>query len=136
MFPSVKGVQGRSKNICALKGSSVDLRCPAAYPTSSMKWYIVHWDGYKYVQNELSLDGNRVTYNTSEESHPTLTIHDLRESDANVYCYSENADCPTNCRSSGIELHVAGTVAAIYYLRLTLDHKFNFNTSSSSQTCR
>ncbi|KAI3353441.1 hypothetical protein L3Q82_019969, partial [Scortum barcoo] len=97
-------VKGYQKSICALKGSSVDLHSTDAYFTRSKKWYTVQWNGYKYVQNELSPDGNRVTYNT--ETSPTLTINDLRESDTNVYCYRANED-PINCRSRGIELHVA-----------------------------
>ncbi|KAF1394699.1 hypothetical protein PFLUV_G00003860 [Perca fluviatilis] len=43
----------------------------------------------------------------SEESHPTLSINYLIESDANNYCCRENADDPLRCWSRSIKLHVA-----------------------------
>ncbi|XP_044200733.1 uncharacterized protein LOC122976353 [Thunnus albacares] len=43
----------------------------------------------------------------SEESHPTLTINNLRESDAKSYCCTENAENPQDCIQSTISLHVA-----------------------------
>ncbi|XP_051240485.1 sialoadhesin-like isoform X3 [Dicentrarchus labrax] len=99
----ISGVQGQTNSICALKGSSVNLPCSAEHPTSSMKWYTVHWNGS--VQNELSADGNRVMYKP-EESHPTLTINDLRESDANFYCCRDNTDRPQHCWVYKIQLRV------------------------------
>ena len=110
MFASVKGVQGQANSICALKGSSVDLPCSAQHPTSSMKWFTGHHAGSKLVLNELTADGNRVTYNMSEESHPSLTINDLRESDAKFYCCRNTTEIPGLCWLSRTELHVAGTV--------------------------
>ncbi len=61
----------------------MDLLCSAEHPTSSMKWYDVHWNG-SYVQDELSADGNHLTYNMSEENIFTLTIKNVRESDAKI----------------------------------------------------
>ena len=110
MKASVKGVRGQANSICALKGSSVDLPCSAQHPTSSMKWFTGHHAGSKLVLNELTADGNRVTYNMSEESHPTLTIKDLTDSDAKSYCCSESAENPQYCRQSVIILYVTGTV--------------------------
>ncbi len=74
-----------------------------------MKWYDVHWNG-SYVQDELSADGNHLTYNMSEENILTLTIKDVRESDAKIYCCRET-DQPARCEVHRTELHVAGTVA-------------------------
>ncbi|XP_078131442.1 B-cell receptor CD22-like isoform X2 [Sander vitreus] len=102
----LSGVHGRANSICALKGSSVDLPCSAQRPTTTMKWYTVHRNGSTFVQKELSADGNRVTYNMSAESNFTLTIKDLRESDANVYCCRETSDNPELCWHNKIELHV------------------------------
>ncbi|XP_051240481.1 uncharacterized protein LOC127354553 [Dicentrarchus labrax] len=102
----ISGVQGQTNRICALTGSSVDLPCSAEHPTSSMKWYTAHWNGSTLVQNELSVDGNRVMYKP-EENHPTLTINDLRESDANFYCCRENTDQPQPCWYSVIQLSVS-----------------------------
>nr|XP_046228387.1 uncharacterized protein LOC124050172 isoform X2 [Scatophagus argus]XP_046228397.1 uncharacterized protein LOC124050172 isoform X2 [Scatophagus argus] len=103
----ISGVQGQTRRICALKGSSVDLTCSPQHPTSPMKWYTVHWDGSRDVLNELTADGNRVTYNMSEENHPTLTIKDVRESDQNSYCCREETDQPHRCWFNRIQLHVA-----------------------------
>nr|XP_046228740.1 uncharacterized protein LOC124050336 isoform X1 [Scatophagus argus] len=102
----ISGVQGQTSSICALKGSSVDLTCSPQHPTSPMKWYTVHWNGSAYVQNELAADGNRVTYNMSEENHPTLTIKDVRESDQNSYCCRKKTDQPHSCWYNRIQLRV------------------------------
>ncbi|XP_042072843.1 uncharacterized protein LOC102303970 isoform X3 [Haplochromis burtoni] len=42
----------------------------------------------------------------SEEKKSTLTINDLRESDANAYCCMKTADRPGNCSLSNITLQV------------------------------
>ncbi|XP_042287141.1 uncharacterized protein LOC121910145 isoform X2 [Thunnus maccoyii] len=103
----ISGVQGRANSICALKKSSVDLPCSAQHPTSSMKWFTVHRNGSEYVLNELSTDGNRVKYNMSEESNYTLTIKDLRESDAKSYCCSNTTETPELCWHNRTKLHVS-----------------------------
>ncbi|XP_074486929.1 uncharacterized protein LOC141765015 [Sebastes fasciatus] len=102
----ISGVQGRTNSICALKGSSVDLPCSAQHPTSTRKWYTGYWSESKSVQNEISADGNRVTYNMSAESNFTLTIKDLTERDRNFYCCRETTDKPENCRENSIPLRV------------------------------
>ncbi|CAK6977149.1 uncharacterized protein LOC127354553, partial [Scomber scombrus] len=97
----------RAKYICGLKGSSVDLPCSAQHPTSTMTWFTTHGDGSKHVFKELSTDGNHVKYNMSEETHPTLTIKDLTESDADkFYCCRQSAEYTQDCWESGIYLHV------------------------------
>ncbi|XP_039655294.1 uncharacterized protein LOC120558382 [Perca fluviatilis] len=103
----LSGVHGRANSICALKGSSVDLPCSAQRPTTTMKWYTVHRNRSKPVQKELSTDENRVTYNMSAESNFTLTIKDLRESDAKDYCCRETTDDPELCWNNKTELQVA-----------------------------
>uniref|UniRef100_A0A3B4UK50 Immunoglobulin V-set domain-containing protein n=1 Tax=Seriola dumerili TaxID=41447 RepID=A0A3B4UK50_SERDU len=71
---------------------------------------------YVRLSNKLSPDGNRVTYNMSEESNFTLTISDLRESDEHVYCCREHTDKPERCWSGGTKLQVAGTLSVSYSL--------------------
>ncbi|XP_039469231.1 carcinoembryonic antigen-related cell adhesion molecule 1-like [Oreochromis aureus] len=102
----ITGVNGGETRICAFKGSSVDLHCSHQHLTSSRKWFTIDWDGYKYVQSELSVDGQRVTYNMSEEKNTTLTINDLRESDANTYCCMKTTDSPGHCWLNRISLQV------------------------------
>ncbi|XP_049427025.1 uncharacterized protein LOC125885501 isoform X5 [Epinephelus fuscoguttatus] len=102
----ISGVQGRENSICALKGSSVDLPCSAEHPTSGNKWYTVERGDHRYIQKEVSLDGNRVSHKT-EDSHPTLTISDLRASDANFYCCRETPNNTESCWRHNTELHVA-----------------------------
>ncbi|XP_049427787.1 uncharacterized protein LOC125885958 isoform X1 [Epinephelus fuscoguttatus] len=106
----ISGVQGRANRICALKGSSVDLPCSAEHPTSTMTWHTVHWNESlfrsPFVQNDL-LDGNHTRYNMSAESNFTLTISDLRESDAKFYCCGNITDNPGRCWIYRTELRVA-----------------------------
>ncbi|XP_025763471.1 sialoadhesin [Oreochromis niloticus] len=101
----ISGVNGGETRICALKGSSVDLHCSHQHLTSSTKWFTIQWKG-NYVQSELSVDGQRVTYNMSEEKNNTLTINDLRESDANSYCCMKTTDSPQLCWLNRISLQV------------------------------
>ncbi|KAL7404299.1 hypothetical protein ABVT39_012715 [Epinephelus coioides] len=101
----ISGAQGQENSTCALKGTSVYLNCTAKRGTSSNKWYTVHRDGSTYTQNEVSADGNSVSYNMSEK-RPTLKINDVRESDANKYCCRETADNPQFCWRNKTELHV------------------------------
>ncbi|XP_039858304.1 B-cell receptor CD22-like [Simochromis diagramma] len=101
----ITGVNGGETRICALKGSSVDLHCSHQHLTSSRKWFTIQWKG-NYVQSELSVDGQRVTYNISDKKNPTLTINDLRESDANAYCCMKTTDSPQLCWLNRITLQV------------------------------
>ncbi|XP_041790216.1 uncharacterized protein LOC121604706 isoform X2 [Chelmon rostratus] len=102
----VSGDRGRADRICALKGSSVDLPCSAEYLTSNMSWYTVHWNISRFVRNDLFGDGNRTTYNISGESNFTLTINDLRESDAGYYCCGTTSDNAGHCWIYRTELYV------------------------------
>ncbi|TDH15718.1 hypothetical protein EPR50_G00012290 [Perca flavescens] len=72
-----------------------------------MRWYTVHRVRSKPVQKELSADEKHVTYNMSAESNFTLTIKDLRESDANDYCCRETTDDPELCWNNKTELQVS-----------------------------
>lgn len=110
MWASVAGSLGQTNYICALKGSSVDLPCSVTHPTSSKTWYTADWKDGKIVRKEIYADGNRVTYNMSKESHSTLTINDLKESDAKLYfCRNATDDSEWNW-SRDIYLRVTGTV--------------------------
>ncbi|XP_063333271.1 uncharacterized protein LOC134629675 [Pelmatolapia mariae] len=96
----LSGVQGQTNSICALKGSSVNLSCSHQHPTSSMNWYSVHRGGFKI---ETSADGK---YSMSADSNLTLTVNNLAENDANIYCCREPAD-KSDCGQRGISLSVA-----------------------------
>ncbi|XP_026216611.1 uncharacterized protein LOC113162600 isoform X2 [Anabas testudineus] len=63
------------------------------------------------VQNELPADGNRVTYNMSEESQPTLRINDLRESDGRSYCCEESVKL---CWQNAIQLNVSDLQVMVF----------------------
>ncbi|XP_071752379.2 uncharacterized protein LOC139909262 [Centroberyx gerrardi] len=102
----LSGSLGQASSICALKGSSVDLPCSVTHPTSSKKWYNKHWNGWKYVPREISIGRNRVMYDKSKQSNSTLTINDLRETDANKYCCRDATDNSEWNWSSGINLRV------------------------------
>ncbi|XP_042083222.1 uncharacterized protein LOC102313810 isoform X2 [Haplochromis burtoni] len=97
---SLSGVQGQTNSICALKGSSLNLSCSHQHPTSSINWYSVHRGGFKI---ETSADGK---YSMSADSNLTLTVNNLAENDANIYCCREPAD-KSDCGQRGISLSVA-----------------------------
>ncbi|KAK2817377.1 hypothetical protein Q5P01_025568 [Channa striata] len=101
----ISGVRGQNKTICALKGSSVELLCSRL--NTAVKWGIVHKNGSQAVaQEELEKkNGNRVTFHTSGRGQPALTINNLTETDANIYCCTNN---PGLCRKNQIHLTVSG----------------------------
>ncbi|XP_067088288.1 B-cell receptor CD22-like [Osmerus mordax] len=80
------GVTYTLQSVCALRGSSVDLSCSYTYPSghtiTKTFWFT------KSDTVDLSLDpeyAGRVQYRGDEEREATLTITDLRETDAAVY---------------------------------------------------
>ncbi|XP_030638759.1 B-cell receptor CD22-like [Chanos chanos] len=80
----------RQKNICALRGSSVDLSCSYTYPAwhtvTTTLWFNT-WQ-YWVEPTDLSLDEDyegRVEFRGDKKSDCTLRIRDLRESDARNY---------------------------------------------------
>ncbi|KAL0961617.1 hypothetical protein UPYG_G00354090 [Umbra pygmaea] len=82
-------VQHNMKQICALKGSSVDLPCPIIYPTwaqiTEKVWYITELDGEPYdLRWDPKYEG-RVEYLGTKEDDCSLRITDLRETDEATY---------------------------------------------------
>ncbi|KAG7239637.1 hypothetical protein INR49_028700 [Caranx melampygus] len=76
---------------------------------------MVHFKvGWKYIMTEVLPDGDRVTYNMSDKNQPTLTIKDLRESDAQQYCCVKNTDKPNSCWLSVKQLHVADLQVKVF----------------------
>ncbi|XP_025763477.1 uncharacterized protein LOC112841676 [Oreochromis niloticus] len=98
----LSGVQGKPNSICALKGSSVNLPCSDQHPTARNSWYTGHWTVSKIM---FSADETHVKYSMSAESNFTLTINNLTERDANLYCCIKTADT-SKCQQSGIHLQV------------------------------
>uniref|UniRef100_A0A3Q1CCK1 Ig-like domain-containing protein n=1 Tax=Amphiprion ocellaris TaxID=80972 RepID=A0A3Q1CCK1_AMPOC len=102
---NISGVQGKQRSICALKSSSVNLTCSAEHPTSDLEWYSGFWD---HSRIEVSADGNRSKYSISEENNFTLTINNLTDTDADIYCCGKPTDKSVNCQiNQTILLHVA-----------------------------
>ncbi|KAL0961618.1 hypothetical protein UPYG_G00354100 [Umbra pygmaea] len=82
-------VQHNVKQICALKGSSVDLPCPVINPTwaqvTEKVWYIIELDGEPYdLRWDPKYEG-RVEYLETRENDCRLRITDLREADEETY---------------------------------------------------
>lgn len=124
---SVKVVEGQRHSICVLKGSSVDLPCSAQRAASNVSWYTVHTNGSIYP-----------TYSMTEEVNFTLTIKDVRESDAKLYCCKESTANPDFCSHNQTELLLTGTAAAFQSFITTAlisvyVHSFY---SPSFQSCR
>ncbi|XP_045546874.1 B-cell receptor CD22 isoform X2 [Salmo salar] len=88
---SVAGVLGQNtvRSVCALKGSSVDLRCPVTNPiwTKVIVWYNKRLNHEPY---DLRWDPNykgRVEYRGTTEKDCILRITDLRQSDVTTYYF-------------------------------------------------
>ena len=91
----------------------MELPCTEDQSTVNMSYksYTLHYkDKFVYSLSNFSADGNRTQYNMSVGSK--LTISDLRESDANVYCCGSIDDVPQRCWYYRTELLVGGTAAA------------------------
>ncbi|XP_029951128.1 uncharacterized protein LOC115391149 [Salarias fasciatus] len=105
-FLCVSGLQEQQTNICTLKGSSVHLDCSNKNLTSIKNWYTVHRSGNKFVRSNFPADEPRVTYK-SQQSFPTLTINDLRDTDRNSYCCSSVTETPWDCWKQAVHLTVS-----------------------------
>uniref|UniRef100_A0A8C7N476 Ig-like domain-containing protein n=2 Tax=Oncorhynchus kisutch TaxID=8019 RepID=A0A8C7N476_ONCKI len=84
---SVAGVLGQNtvKSVCALKGSSVDMRCPVPSVTqvTEIVWFNTWLNPYD-LRWDPKYDG-RVEYSGTTEKDCILRITDLRQSDITTY---------------------------------------------------
>ncbi|XP_035282685.1 basement membrane-specific heparan sulfate proteoglycan core protein-like [Anguilla anguilla] len=86
------------ERICALKGSSVDLRCTYSYPPNytvqKTFWFIIDWNKQQDGE-DLSQDpeySRRVEYLGDKYSDCTFRINQLRESDSETYLFTVLTD--------------------------------------------
>ncbi|KAJ8262670.1 hypothetical protein COCON_G00151270 [Conger conger] len=85
------GVTYTPERICALNGSSVDMRCTYSYPTShkvQKAFWFINWDPWD--PKDLSLDpeySGRVEYPGNLNTDCTFRIKQLRETDAKTYYF-------------------------------------------------
>ncbi len=131
MFSCVSVVQGLSgwevncypTEICALKGSTAEIRCSYRY-TSTVKtvenkfWFIKESNG---VYVDLRTDpeyADRVTYICDNKNNIcTLRITDLRESDSAEYKFRFTTNSPDgNYSGSPVALSVTGNISSEYLL--------------------
>ncbi|KAJ8001583.1 hypothetical protein DPEC_G00170980 [Dallia pectoralis] len=79
------GVTYTSLNICALKGSTVDLSCSYSYPRSrtvtTTKWYYWTWTEIP------DSSAGRLSFIGNKDNDCTLRITDLRKEDSRSYCF-------------------------------------------------
>ncbi|XP_035282871.1 B-cell receptor CD22-like [Anguilla anguilla] len=84
------GVTYTPERICALKGSSVDMRCTYSYPpycTVQKTFWFIHWNEPQGPE-DLSQDSeytHRVEYLGNQNSDCTFRINQLKESDSAIY---------------------------------------------------
>ncbi|XP_071245879.1 B-cell receptor CD22-like isoform X1 [Salvelinus alpinus] len=123
---SVAGVLGQYtvRSVCALKGSSVDLRCPIPSVTQVTKivWYYTWLNGKPYdLRRDPNYEG-RVKYHGTTEKDCILRITDLRQSDIATYYfrYKTNQYSEWTYGSYGFTLSLTDLkVERIYYYKLT-----------------
>ncbi|KAJ8262666.1 hypothetical protein COCON_G00151230, partial [Conger conger] len=86
------GVTYTPERICALKGSSVDMRCTYSYPTwhkVQKAFWFIRWSPPQEPE-DLSLDpeySGRVEYRENLNRDCTFRIKQLRETDAKTYYF-------------------------------------------------
>lgn len=97
---SAEGVLGKGNRTCALKGTSLNLSCSAEHSTTA-KWFKLNGANW----TEVSVNGNRLKYQISKDTHPTLSFMDLTKDNKNSYCCKEK---PENCHKDYIQLTVTG----------------------------
>ncbi|KAL1005491.1 hypothetical protein UPYG_G00059810 [Umbra pygmaea] len=118
-------VQHNVKQICALKGSSVDLPCPIIYPTwaqiTEKVWYITELCDEPYdLRWDPKYEG-RVEYLGTKENDCSLRITDLRETDEESYKFRYKTN--------------SGWIVGSYRYTITLtDLKVQVSETSSSKT--
>lgn len=100
MLLSVEGVLGKGNRTCALKGTTLNLSCSAEHSTIP-KWFKL--DGPKWT--EVPVNGSRLKYQMSKDTHPTLSVTGLTKGDKASYCCNEK---PENCDNNYIQLTVTG----------------------------
>lgn len=94
----------------------MELPCSPDYPTSSVNWYTVRWDGAQFVRQDFFADGNRTAARMSGEGNFSLTVNELRERDANFYCCGNATDQAGYCWFYRTELHVTGAPAVSHWV--------------------
>ena len=114
------GVSYTSTEICAVRGSTVDITCTYKYPsrlkylvTTVQKafWFIQESNGiYVDLRTDPEYSG-RVEY-LCENNKCTLRISNLRESDSAVYKFMFTTNQPTGSLtgSGGVTLSVTGNI--------------------------
>ncbi|XP_030638755.1 sialoadhesin-like [Chanos chanos] len=123
----------RQKNICALRGSSVDLSCSYTYPVwhtvTTTLWFNTEQSGVE--PTDLSLDEDykgHVEFRGDNKSDCTLRIRDLRRSDARHYKFRflTNQEGGRYSGTSGVSLTITD---------LKVDIKYNWG-QSATLTCK
>nr|XP_029499707.1 B-cell receptor CD22-like [Oncorhynchus nerka] len=126
------------KEICILKGSSVDLTCfytyPSGYLVTSTFWFSAKQSD-RWRENSIPEDltedpgySGRVKYPGTESGHSTLRITDLREEDSAEYHFSFHK------QTSGLGYSLPGTALSITGLQVKVTGSQKL-TLTCSTTC-
>ncbi|XP_064161680.1 B-cell receptor CD22-like [Anguilla rostrata] len=104
------GVTYTPEGICALKGSSVDMRCIYSNPTShtlQKTFWFIHWNKSQEPE-DLSKEeySHRVEYLGNKNSDCTFRINQLRESDSGTYRFRFLNECDRYTGEPGVALEV------------------------------
>lgn len=131
---SASGLKCVSTNVCALRGSTVDIRCiyrkPSAVKRPSVKTERIMWFTEAQVQEPLDVKedpaySGRVKY-FCDPTTCTLRIAALRESDSSVYKFAFRRSKNRNLRASpGVTLSVTSSPFNLPNARPWLMDRFN-----------
>ncbi|XP_035282857.1 B-cell receptor CD22-like [Anguilla anguilla] len=108
------------ERICALKGSSVDMRCTYSYPTDytvqKTLWFINDWHGV-WDPQDLSKDSeysHRVKYLGNKNNDCTFRINQLRETDSETYQFRFLTAHDKYTGKPGVSLEVTDLQVMVY----------------------
>ncbi|XP_072565407.1 sialic acid-binding Ig-like lectin 12, partial [Paramormyrops kingsleyae] len=126
-------VEYAEKTLCAVRGSTVVIRCrfkdPESYRVEPMMWSHNTEDcaGKSYVWHSNSSKMNigaeyrdRAEFLGNTENNCTLMIKNITDTDAGLYRFSFTADGCELCAQPGVELRVVGGSWSVDYAEKTL----------------
>ncbi|XP_045898649.1 B-cell receptor CD22-like, partial [Micropterus dolomieu] len=129
------GVTSTSTEICALKGSAVDISCTYRNPSRINDGHTIIWFTKERNDQYVDLETDRVQHQCGN-NFCTLRIRDLRESDSAEYKFNFNTLTGTFTGSPGVTVSVTGPQLQVHVRRSTVNQFSNWTELTCHSKCR